>query len=136
MLKLIAVLGVLLTISGCTPESPPDLEQLNPPVFKDELAELRLTPTQPLVESEIQLQLTLPDGITPDNSLVRGVSMNMGTIPVRWQQQGNSWRATLFVGACSDPQMTWELVVPLSSSEPEAAQYQDRIRFQFQTQQG
>ncbi|RUO60315.1 hypothetical protein [Pseudidiomarina insulisalsae] len=74
-------------------------------------------PPQPLpVEKQIPLRLQLPAGVTPELSELGGESMYMGVSPVQWQQgDEGEWHAQLYLGACTEHQMTWRLTIPLAT---------------------
>lgn len=73
-------------------------------------------PQQPVpVEQGLKLRLRLPEGVNPQLSVVAGESMAMGQIPVQWvsNSEPNEWQATLYLGACTEPQMEWRMNIPL-----------------------
>lgn len=79
-------------------------------------------PDSPRAEQPIMFKLLLPQQWQPQLSEVRGVSMYMGRIPLVWQQRSpGEWRATLLVGACSDPVMHWQLTIPLVAARANGA---------------
>lgn len=89
------------------------------PVAKIDLYQEKIIlsmPQQPVpIERGLALKLRVPDGVNPQLSVVEGVSMAMGRIPVQWEPAGepNQWLATLYLGACTEPQMEWRMLIPL-----------------------
>ncbi|NRQ42501.1 hypothetical protein HRH59_07930 [Rheinheimera sp. YQF-2] len=75
--------------------------------------QLQLTPGNAPVETPLQLQLTA-ENLAGVSAHISGVSMYMGQIPLRFSQQGNSWQAEFLLGACSDPDMQWQLELELT----------------------
>ncbi|MFC0444815.1 hypothetical protein ACFOD1_10755 [Pseudidiomarina halophila] len=70
------------------------------------------------VEHPLTLELVLPDRVVPGLSLVEGESMYMGSIPLQWKVNDTGrWQTTLYLGACSEPRMTWRLTVPLQDPQ-------------------
>ncbi|RUO21668.1 hypothetical protein CWE06_02105 [Aliidiomarina haloalkalitolerans] len=69
------------------------------------------------VEQLLELTLVTPAAVQPIMSDIVGVSMYMGRIPVVWEQRdadeelatSATWQAQLLLGACSDPNMVWNL---------------------------
>lgn len=77
-------------------------------------------PQQPVpIERGLVLNLHLPEGVSPQLSLVEGESMAMGRIPVQWKpsDEPNQWLATLYLGACTEPQMEWRMIIPLQHND-------------------
>jgi hypothetical protein len=90
-------------------------------------------PQQPVpTEQGLALRLQLPEGVIPQLSSVEGESMAMGRIPVQWQPADGSWQATLYLGACTEPQMQWRMHIPL---EHDIATLPKRVTFTFWSQQ-
>ena len=74
-------------------------------------------------ETPFDLLLTLPEGWRVKNAKMTGVSMYMGMIPVFFEQKDHQWHAQTMVGACSSPNMMWQLSITLQrdTSESELA---------------
>lgn len=73
------------------------------------------TPEMP-VEELIQVSLHTEQELSSLQGEIRGVSMYMGRIPVIWQQQdAHTWQAEVMLGACTDPNMVWELIIKKGS---------------------
>lgn len=127
---LLQVCLLMILLSGC--DRPPD--KLN------HSAELPFSitwqPELPTAEQPIVFSLHLPTELMPELSEVRGVSMYMGRIPLVWQEiQPGHWQATLLVGACSEPNMAWQLTVPIrqQSTQPAYGQPVTPLKVTFYT---
>ena len=71
-------------------------------------------PQSPLpIEQSVTLRLQLPAEVIPQLSVVEGLNMYMGKIPVQWQAKNGEWHAQLLIGACTEPRMDWQLTIPL-----------------------
>ena len=107
---------LMILLSGC--DGPPD--KLNHSVEMP--FSITWQPELPRAEQPILFSLQLPTELMPELSEVRGVSMYMGRIPLMWHEvQPGHWQATLLVGACSEPNMTWQLTVPLRQQSTQPA---------------
>ncbi|WP_305550959.1 hypothetical protein [Rheinheimera sp.] len=87
-------------------------------LLKDAELQLQLTPGNAPVETPLQLQLTA-NNVVAVNANLTGVSMYMGQIPLRFSQQGELWQAEFLLGACSDPDMLWQLELELIFADGE-----------------
>lgn len=73
-----------------------------------------IRPAQPQPETPFEIELTLPSDWEPQPSELVAITMYMGSLPVRWDAQGeNAWIATVQVGACAESIMEWQVRVPL-----------------------
>ncbi|MCF2947068.1 hypothetical protein L0668_03050 [Paraglaciecola aquimarina] len=71
------------------------------------------------LEEELQVQISLPKSHFLRSAWVQGVNMYMGKTPVIINQKltieggegENSYQGVLFLGACSEPNMRWQLIV-------------------------
>lgn len=105
-----------ICLVGCQPtENAPALSLMSE---NDTGLELYLTPGNAPVETPLQLQLTA-ENLAGVSAQVSGVSMYMGQIPLRFSQQGNVWQAEFLLGACSDPDMQWQLELELTFTNGE-----------------
>ncbi|MDX1704994.1 hypothetical protein [Pseudidiomarina sp.] len=76
---------------------------------------MTLFPEQPQVERPLIILLELPPGVVPYDSRVSGMNMNMGHMPLQWQQTASgSWQSEIILGACTEPVMQWLVTVPLT----------------------
>lgn len=61
-------------------------------------------------ETPFTFLVTLPSNSQITQARLSGVTMYMGTIPLQFQQvKPNQWLANAMVGACSEPNMVWQL---------------------------
>ncbi|MGX5914153.1 hypothetical protein ACR0ST_05415 [Aliidiomarina sp. Khilg15.8] len=68
------------------------------------------------VERPLQLSLRSAERIEIKHSEIRGLSMYMGRIPVVWNRVSPiEWEARLQLGACTDPNMVWQLQMTLKN---------------------
>ncbi|PTB85610.1 hypothetical protein C9927_02950 [Pseudidiomarina aestuarii] len=76
-----------------------------------------ITPARPQPEQPISIQLTLPADWQPQASQLVAITMYMGSLPVVWEADDSAgvWHTTFQVGACAEPQMEWQLRVPLQT---------------------
>ncbi len=80
---------------------------------------LTLTPGHAPVETPLTLSLTA-DGLAAVTGELSGVTMYMGIVPLRFSQIAeNQWQAEFLLGACSDPDMQWQLVLRLQNKQGE-----------------
>ncbi|HEX5792287.1 MAG TPA: hypothetical protein VFY01_03355 [Rheinheimera sp.] len=101
---------LLCVVTGCQPAEKAPVSPLT--LLTEPSLQLQLTPGHAPVETPLQLQLTAA-GVTEVSGELTGVSMYMGRIPLRFVQQGDSWQADFLLGACSDPDMLWQLQLEL-----------------------
>ena len=64
-------------------------------------------------ETPFDLLLTLPEGWRVKNAKMTGIDMYMGMIPVFFEKNEHQWHAQTMVGACSSPDMMWQLSITL-----------------------
>jgi hypothetical protein len=68
------------------------------------------------VETPLELRLRSSVPVQVESSELRGLSMYMGRIPVIWEPvNAHEWRAQLQLGACTDPDMRWQLELNLTN---------------------
>ncbi|MDP2713438.1 MAG: hypothetical protein Q8O77_01390 [Rheinheimera sp.] len=107
---------VFICLGGCQPTDKAPVLSLM--LLKDAELQLQLTPGNAPVETPLQLQLTA-NNVVAVNANLTGVSMYMGQIPLRFSQQGELWQAEFLLGACSDPDMLWQLELELIFADGE-----------------
>lgn len=67
------------------------------------------------IEEGVRLTLTSSVPLADISAEIRGVSMYMGRLPVVWERaEEGRWYADIYLGACTDPNMVWELRLELS----------------------
>jgi hypothetical protein len=128
--KRFGIFLLIILISGCN--RPPDSQLHNQQIPFS----ISWQPEVPRVEQPIVFSLTLPPELMPELSEVRGVSMYMGRIPLQWQAlEPGLWQATLLVGACTEAQMQWQLLVPLRAKSHDSNHEQalEPLRVLFST---
>ena len=104
----------LVSIAACQPAGTGSSAALT--LLEDANIQVRLTPADAPAETPLQLQLIGPQLLAVHGELT-GVSMYMGRIPLRFTQQGEIWQAEFLLGACSDPNMQWQLHLQLEFSD-------------------
>ena len=66
-------------------------------------------------ESPFSVSLQMPADALIESAKMQGITMYMGTIPVLFKQiDARLWQADIMVGACSEPNMLWQLDVRVS----------------------
>lgn len=94
------------------------------------------------IEEGVRLTLTSSVPLAELNGEIRGVSMYMGRLPVIWERADDGgWHADIYLGACTDPNMVWELRLEIikateQSSELAISHYSLRIPFQSYRENG
>lgn len=117
--KALLIIGslVLLTVN-CSPE--PATQQTADTDHVHDNPRVSLFPEQPQVEQPLTILLELPSGVIPEDSQVAGINMNMGYMPLRWQQiSPGLWQSEITLGACTEPVMQWLVTVPLTGRRDE-----------------
>ena len=72
-----------------------------------------IDPDQPRVEAEISVTIQAPDSFQLQQGRIEGVNMTMGYMPVAVVPvAAGRWRATLWLGACTEPSMRWRVSLP------------------------
>jgi len=96
---------------------PPDIVPVSSlTVFKDNTLQLQLSPGHAPVETPLMLQLNGSNVINVSGEL-SGVSMYMGKVPLRFSQHKGIWQAEFLLGACSDPDMLWQLQLEIQFAD-------------------
>ncbi|WP_411358446.1 hypothetical protein [Pseudidiomarina salilacus] len=108
-------MALLLTASSiaCSPDSSQPLAEKKIDLYQQKV--FLWMPQDPVpIEQSVTLRLQLPAEINPQLSVIEGINMYMGKIPLQWLQQDNGeWHAQLLIGACTEPKMEWLLTIPL-----------------------
>lgn len=97
---------LLCCLWGCRPPDKVPVSSLS--LLDESTIQLELSPGHAPVETPLLLQLTATDVLSVSGELT-GVSMYMGKVPLRFSQHGGIWQAEFLLGACSDPDMLWQL---------------------------
>ena len=95
--------------------------------------ELRSSDPLMTVEQPISMHLRTPLETVIVASEITGLSMYMGRIPVVWQPiTANLWQADIYLGACTDPDMLWQLEISIAHATKLDDVEQVNISFQSQ----
>ncbi|WP_240223879.1 hypothetical protein [Rheinheimera hassiensis] len=97
-------------------------------LLNDSTIQLELSPGHAPVETPLLLQLTAADVLSVSGELT-GVSMYMGKVPLRFSQHQGMWQAEFLLGACSDPDMLWQLQLEVQFADGQTR----RLTEQFHT---
>ena len=87
-------------------------------LIDDAGVQLSLTPGAAPVEQPLQLVLNADDVIAVTGEVI-GVSMYMGRVPLQFSRQQNNWQSEFLLGACSDPDMQWQVQLELEYANGE-----------------
>ncbi len=68
-------------------------------------------------ETPFTINLKLPKEAKNLSAKLEGVTMYMGFIPLQFKQTGQVWVADTMVGACSEPVMTWKMMLTYTSGD-------------------
>lgn len=106
MLQRFIFVLLLFTIIRCQPvDITQDSSHL---LFSEPELALQLTPGNAPVETPLQLQLSA-ENVASISGELTGISMYMGRIPLKFSQHQEVWQTEFLLGACSDPNMLWQL---------------------------
>lgn len=98
---------IVMTMVACKPA--PRLGDEPPLILiEDADVQLSLTPGAAPVEQPLLLVLDADDVVAVTGEVI-GVSMYMGRVPLQFSRQQNIWQSEFLLGACSDPDMQWQL---------------------------
>ncbi len=115
---------VLLMLVGCTPQ-----ENVKTAVARQvQLKTFNLTylPGDMPVETPLLLKLdTGKEAVLAVKGVIRGKTMYMGEIPLRFQLKQQQWQAELMLGACTEPRMLWQLDLEVTYQNGETTKLQD-----------
>lgn len=121
--RLVAALLLIVGIVACN-----DQHQSAQPVADWQITvdnvQLSVSPGQIPVETLLRLQLRSPDRLQAVSAHMVGKSMYMGKIPLRFTYDAASglWTSEFMLGACSDPQMIWQLNLQLTDQSGKVRQ--------------
>ena len=120
-----ALFSVVVLIS-CNPTKSDQELSSNKNIFH------KIDPNQPMVEQPIFLSITAPDSVRFELGTIEGVNMSMGYLPVLIEPVSDQlWRGKILLGACTEPQMRWRVVLPWRD---ELTQAQGIYSFEFVTE--
>lgn len=116
--KLLLWLSFLLLLPACTPEPNDNSQQT---LLQTAGLTLQISPATIPVETPLLLTIKTSVDIQQVSGEVQGVSMYMGRIPLHWRKvsdtEGRLWQAEFLLGACTDPQMRWQLQLTLTKAD-------------------
>lgn len=77
-----------------------------------------VTPTPIQVEEQSEVSITIPKEWRLDSAWIEGVNMFMGRMQIaqqstRFHETTTELRASFFLGSCSQPNMTWKIILKL-----------------------
>lgn len=119
-----------MVLTGCKPNTTAETliseHSSNAKIFH------KIDPDQPRVEQEIHVVIQAPETITFTRGKIEGVNMYMGYMPVELKQiNATTWQTTLYLGACAEPTMHWQVSLPWQTpNDAERGVYQ----FKFVTE--
>lgn len=125
-IKAISLLGFLVfLLQACQPVAKDSSPQV---LWQTDSLMLTVAPGNILVETPLLLSMQSAEPISVISGELQGVSMYMGRIPLQWQQVEGGWQSTFLLGACSDPNMRWQLALLLQYAD--GRQIRQQIEFQ------
>ena len=111
--RLLWLLVALTLLTACKPSQKDSSEAT---LLQTETLHLQISPSTIPVETPLTMSLDSHRELINVRGELRGVSMYMGRIPLQWRQRAVTtademalWQAEFFLGACSDPDMLWQL---------------------------
>lgn len=114
--KLVLCFIFLFVLQACTPAAN-DNSQLT--LLQTADLSVQISPATIPVESPLTLTVKTTPDIQQLSGEVRGISMYMGRIPLHWRKvsdtEGIIWQAEFLLGACTDPQMRWQLTLTMAT---------------------
>lgn len=106
----------LFVLQACTPATN-DNSQLT--LLQTADLSVQISPATIPVESPLTLTVKTNRDIQQLSGEVRGISMYMGRIPLHWRKvsdtEGINWQAEFLLGACTEPQMRWQLTLTMAT---------------------
>lgn len=74
-----------------------------------------------------QLQPLPERSVQHVKGVLRGINFDMGVMPLVFQPDGALWRSEFMLGACTEPQMQWELQLVIVFDDGTERTIQDRF---------
>jgi hypothetical protein len=127
--RLVAVLLLVVGNSAC------DRQNIQSPLEKLQIvlgeAQLTISPGHIPVETLLHIQIRTEKPLRSLSAVIVGKSMYMGKIPLRFtfDDKSGTWRSDFMLGACSDPQMLWQLQMLLTDQSGN----QQQLETEFQS---
>lgn len=111
--RVVSLALLLLSLASC---QPPLEDSSQASLLQTPTLNLLVSPAQIPVETPLRMRLETRDELVKVTGELRGISMYMGRIPLQWRQaelttasEMSVWTSEFFLGACSDPNMQWQL---------------------------
>jgi len=99
---------VLLMLAACSPQEAAKTTTTRQ--VQLETFTLSYLPGDMPVETPLLLQLDSGNNqVLAVTGTIRGKTMYMGEIPLRFELKQQQWQAELMLGACTEPRMQWQL---------------------------
>lgn len=115
---------VLLMLAACTPgevAKTATARQVQLSAFT-----LSYLPADMPVETPLLLKLDSgKEAVLAVTGKIRGKTMYMGEIPLRFEFRQQQWQAELMLGACTEPKMQWQLELEITYQNGEKITLQD-----------
>jgi hypothetical protein len=87
---------------------------------------LSYLPADMPVETPLLLKLDVgKEAVLAVTGKIRGKTMYMGEIPLRFEFRQQQWQAELMLGACTEPNMQWQLELEVTYHNGEKITLQD-----------
>lgn len=112
------VLLCIALLSGCQPSAKSDKSTRL--LYEGESGSLLVQPAAIPVETPLTLTFSAAEALVAVSGNVTGISMYMGRIPLVFTAEDENlgqWQAVMLLGACSDPQMQWQLDLKLTYAD-------------------
>ncbi len=119
----VVLLLLVVGIAACEGQKNPTLAVADRQITLGDI-HLTVSPGQIPVETLLRLQLRSETPLQAVSAEMTGVSMYMGKIPLRFSLNPATgyWQSDFMLGACSDPEMTWQLKLQLTDSNGKVRQ--------------
>ena len=102
------LIAITFMLVGCKPNN--HAIQTKRVLLDDALIRIELSPEIAKVETPLLLQVS-GESIKAISGEIVGVSMYMGKVPLVFSRKETNWRSEFLLGACSDPKMTWQIIL-------------------------
>jgi hypothetical protein len=114
VLRFYPLLLLLLTLGACSPSRPVSTNADT--LYQQGQVNVQLSPAGVPVETPLKLTV-IAQHATAVSGKISGVSMYMGVIPLRFSKVDDGFEAEFLLGACSDPDMLWQLDIEIMYSD-------------------
>lgn len=93
---------------------------------------LHVSPARLTVETPITLTLNASD-LSDIQAELTGINMYMGRVPVKFTQLSSTeWQAVFLLGACTEPDMKWQLAVQLTDNSGNQRHFEETLQVHWQ----